>query len=164
MRKSLVDKAHYIEKLASAIEDAKPYFVDSESKIRTGKSKTNKFPKKPGIYLILRRVNLEDKDYTTKGINTKSPLILYVGKTTSRRNINERLKDHFGGNKLNFQGSQFRKFLMQVCQDEEVVKKILWNQDTLIACVPIEEPDEVIDKVENLTIQVFQPRFNIKDR
>jgi hypothetical protein len=44
------------------------------------------------------------------------------------------------------------------------VKRILWSKDTLIACIEIEEGDEVIDYVENLAIQVFQPRFNIKDR
>ena len=67
-------------------------------------------------------------------------------------------------NKLNFQGSQFRKFLMQVCQDTETVKRILWSENTLIASVSIDDSDEVIDYVENLAIRAFQPRFNIKDR
>ena len=78
-------------------------------------------------------------------INTKTPIVLYVGKTFARRNLKDRLKDHFGGKKLNFQGSQFRKFLMQVCQDEETVKKVLWSENTLIAHIAIEESDEVID-------------------
>ena len=41
---------------------------------------------------------------------------------------------------------------------------ISWSPDTLVACVPIQEGDEVIDFIENLAIQVFRPRFNIKDR
>ena len=112
----------------------------------------------------MRKVKIASQDYTTKGINTKTPIVLYVGKTTSRRSIRDRLRDHFGGHKLNFQGSQFRKFLMQVCQDIEAVKRILWSENTLIASVPINDTDEVIDFVENLAIRVFQPRFNIKDR
>jgi hypothetical protein len=163
MKKS-INRAHYIEALANAIPNAKPYYLDSESKLHGVGSKSNKFPIKPGIYLILRRVDLPHTDYTTHGVNTQTPIVLYVGKTTSRRSIKKRLADHFGGNKPNYQGSQFRKFLFQVCQDHEIVKKILWSKDTLIACVEIEEGDEVIDYVENLAIQVFQPRFNIKDR
>ena len=92
----------------------------------------------------------------------KMPIVLYVGKTTSKRSIKERLYDHFGGSKANYQGSQFRKFLYQVIQEKAAVKKILWSNDTLVACVPIEEADDVIDSVERLAIQVFQPRFNIK--
>lgn len=164
MNKSEKEKSHYIEKLALEIKNAKPYYVDSASKLIGMKTPTNQFPKKPGVYLILRRVQMESGDYTRKGLNTKSPMVLYVGKTFARRNIKDRLKDHFGGKRLNFQGSQFRKFLMQVCQDEEMVKKILWSENTLIVTVPIEEPDEVIDFVENLVIRVFQPRFNIKNR
>jgi hypothetical protein len=122
------------------------------------------FPNKPGVYVILRRVALPDTDYTTRGVNTQAPLVLYVGKTTSRRPIRKRLADHFGGEKPNYQGSQFKKFLFQVCQDHDAVKRILWSPDTLVAAVAIEEGDEVIDYVENLAIQVFQPRFNIKDR
>lgn len=46
----------------------------------------------------------------------------------------------------------------------EAVKRILWSENTLIASVPINDSDEVIDFVENLAIRVFQTRFNIKDR
>ena len=66
--------------------------------------------------------------------------------------------------KLSYQGSQFRKFIFQICQNDDVVKSILWSKDTLIACVPVPEEDEVIDTVEKIAMQVFQPRFNIKDR
>jgi hypothetical protein len=48
-------------------------------------------------------------------------------------------------------------------QDEEVVTRILATPDTLIAHVAIEEGFEVVDLVETLAMQVFQPRFNIKD-
>lgn len=64
----------------------------------------------PDIYVLLRRVNFPDRDYTTRGVNTQTPLVMYVGKTTAKRSIKERLNDHFGGNKMNYQGSQFRKF------------------------------------------------------
>lgn len=164
MKISYKEKAHHIEKLALEIKNAKPYFVNSASKLIGAKSRINQFPNKPGVYLILRRVDMESFDYTREGLNTKSPIVLYVGKTTSRRSIRKRLADHFGGIKLNFQSSQFRKILMQICQDEDMVKKILWSENTLIASVEIEESDEVIDYVENLAIQVFKPRFNIKDR
>jgi hypothetical protein len=116
------------------------------------------------VYLILRRINLPDTDYSTRGFNTQTLLVLYVGKTTSRRALKQRLADHFGGTTPNYQGSQFRKFLFQVCQDHDTVKRILWSSDTLVACVEIDEGDEVIDAVEKLAIQVFQPRFNIKER
>jgi len=86
---------------------------------------------------------------------------MYVGKSG---NLRDRMRQHFGGSKPNYQGSQFVKFLYQICQDEEVVARILTSPDTLIAHVVIEEGEEVVDFVENLAMQVFQPRFNIKDR
>ena len=162
MKKS-VTHAHYIEQLAREIAVAKPYYVDPQARLAGESSKAHTFPNTPGIYLILRRVNLPGTGYALRGVNTEVPLVLYVGKTTSKRALKERLNDHFGGNKPNYQGSQFKKFLFQVCQDHDVVKQILWSPDTLVACVPIEEGDEVIDFVENLAIQVFHPRFNIKD-
>ena len=164
MRKKALLHAHYVEELARAIVDARPYYLDATAKLEGQPTKANRFPNLPGVYLILRRVNLPDTDYTTRGVNTKSPIVLYVGKTTSRRALKERLKDHFGGIKPNYQGSQFKKFLFQVCQDHDAVRRILWSPDTLVATVAIEEGDEVIDYVENLAMQVFQPRFNIKDR
>ena len=164
LNKGRLRKAAYIEELAEAIKDAKPYYADSGAKLRGLNSRINQFPKSPGVYLILRKVELPDKGYQTKGVNTKFPLVLYVGKTTAKRTIRERLHDHFGRIIMSYQGSQFRKFLYQVIQNEEALKTVLWSDSTLIACVPIEASDEVIDYVENLAIQVFKPRFNIKDR
>jgi len=156
--------AHYIEELSRSILSAKPYYVDPGARINGESSKVTEFPDRPGIYIILRKVQIVDNDYTTKGVNTKIPLVLYVGKTTSRRSIKRRLFDHFGGIKPNYQGSQFKKFLYQVCQEHEMVKRILCSPNTLIAAVAIEEDDTIIDFIEKLAIKVFQPRFNIKDR
>jgi hypothetical protein len=164
MKSKAISKSHYIESLARSIKEALPYYENSEIKLRGGASNINHFPNAPGVYLILRRVNHACQDYTMRGVNTVTPLVLYVGKTTAKRTIRKRLADHFGGKKMNYQGSQFRKFLYQVCQDDATVKRILWSENTLIACVEIEGNDEVIDYVENLAIQVFQPRFNVKDR
>ena len=164
MTKATLSNAHYIEGLAKDISTAKPYYVDGAARLAGKESKVNSFPGKPGVYLILRRVKLPDTDYSTRGVNTQSPLVLYVGKTTSRRALKQRLADHFGGTTPNYQGSQFRKFLFQVCQDHDTVKRILWSSETLVACVEIDEGDDVIDAVEKLAIQVFQPRFNIKER
>ena len=44
MIKKEIKKSHYIEKLASAIKVAKPYFIDSESKLKGKNSKINDFP------------------------------------------------------------------------------------------------------------------------
>lgn len=157
MRKGTLPHAHYIETLASRIATAQPYWnFDAD-----GSRKSTAFPAKPGIYLLMRRVNLPDDTYRTKGVNLRSPLIMYVGKSGSLR---ERMRQHFGGSKPNYQGSQFVKFLYQICQDEEAVTRILSSPDTLIVHVVIEEGEEVVDFVENLAMQVFQPRFNIKDR
>lgn len=164
MNVNAVRLSHYIESLAHAFADAKPYYVDGAARCLGQPSAANSFPRRPGVYAILRRVRIPDNDYTTRGVNTHSPLVLYVGKTTSRRSLSQRLADHFGGMKSNYQGSQFRKFLFQVVQDHEIVKRILWSNDTLIACAIVEEGDEVIDYVENLAIQALHPRFNIKDR
>ena len=96
-----------------------------------------------------------------KGVNLKSPFVLYVGKTGNHR---RRVSQHFGGKKANYQGSQFRKFLFQVCQDHEMLDHFLSSKETIIAYVVIEEGGAVIDIVEKLAMQVFQPRFNNKDR
>jgi hypothetical protein len=154
----------YVETLVLSFADARPYFVDPNAKKNGQASKVSKFPNGAGVYAILRRVNLAEDDYTMYGVNTQSPIVLYVGKTTSRRSIAKRLADHFGGEKPNYQRSQFRKFLYQICQDHEAVKHILWSHDTLIATVEVPEGDEVISIVERLAMQVLQPRFNIKDR
>jgi hypothetical protein len=53
---------------------------------------------------------------------------------------------------------------MQLIQDEAEVQRFLWSPNTLIACVPVKEGDDVISAVEKLAMQVFLPRFNIKDR
>ena len=157
--------AHYIESLARSISSSKPYYIDNQARFTKRQSKANIFPSKPGVYLILRYVNLPDIDYTTRGVNTKSPLILYVGRTTSKRSIKARLNDHFsGGKRLSYQGSQFRKFLYQLCQDHDMVKKILWSDSTRIASVVVEEEDQIIEAVENLAIQIFKPRFNVVGR
>lgn len=164
MKRAALPNARYIEELARAIPTAQPYYADGAARLAGKDSKVNPFPNKPGVYLILRRVTLPETDYSTRGVNTQTPLVLYVGKTTSRRALKQRLADHFGGTTPNYQGSQFRKFLFQVCQDHDTVKRILWSRYTLVACVEIDEGDEVIDAVEKLAIQVFQPRFNIKER
>lgn len=157
MRKKQLEASHYIEELARNIRSSKAFFASLE------KREVNSFPDKPGVYIILRATSFEENGYKTKTLNTKIPLVLYVGKTTARRSIKKRLTDHFGGKSFSYQGSQFRKFLMQVCQDEQVVKDILWSPNTLIACVEINEGDEVIDAVEKLAMRVFSPRFNLKD-
>lgn len=111
MKKTATKHAHYVESLARAIATARPYYVDPEAKLAGGTSKTYAFPGRPGVYLILRRVALPHTDYTTRGVNTQTPLVLCVGKMTSKRAIRRRLQDHFGGKKFSYQGSQFRKFL-----------------------------------------------------
>jgi hypothetical protein len=164
VKRATLPNARYIEELARTIPTAQPYYADGAARLAGKESKVNPFPNKPGVYLVLRRVALPHTDYSTRGVNTQSPLVLYVGKTTSRRALKQRLADHFGGTTPNYQGSQFRKFLFQVCQDHDTVKRILWSSDTLVACVEIDEGDEVIDAVEKLAIQVFPFRFNIKER
>lgn len=164
MRRRNLKVSRYIEELARNIKNALPYYEDGQARLRGEKSRKNEFPKEPGVYVILRKCDIPEVDYRYKGLATKSPLALYVGKTTARRTIAQRLGDHFGNKKPNFQGSQFIKFLMQIVQDEAEVLRILWSSDTLVACVPITEGDDVIAAVEKLAMQVFAPRFNIKHR
>lgn len=161
----LMGATKYVEELARSIsKNPQPYYEDSDARLNGEHSPINDFPSTPGVYVIMRKVLSKD-GYQYKGVETiESPLILYVGKTTSKRSIKARLSDHFGGKKPNYQSSQFRKFLYQICQDDEGVRNILWSANTLIATVSIEEADEVIDCVEKLAMQVFRPRFNIKDR
>ena len=80
MRSTSGKYSHYIEELARNIPEAKPYFKDSPGKLEGEGSKANSFPNQPGVYLILRRVNLPDNDYTTRGVNTKSPIVIMLGK------------------------------------------------------------------------------------
>ena len=58
MKKKAITVAYYIEALARDIKEAKPYYADSDAKIKGNVSKTNSFPNKPGVYIILRKVNL----------------------------------------------------------------------------------------------------------
>ena len=164
MKKNKFNISGYVEQLACSIKGAVPYYSNGPDKLSGEKTIKNQFPQKPGVYIILRKCQFVEDNYRYKGLSTKSPVVLYVGKTTSRRSIAKRLGDHFGNAKPNFQGSQFVRFLMQVVQDEDAVIRILYSPKTLIACVPIDESDEVIDAVEKLAMQVIEPRFNIKDR
>ena len=109
MKRAALPNARYIEELARTIPTAQPYYADGAARLAGKESKVNPFPNKPGVYLVLRRVALPDTDYSTRGVNTQTPLVLYVGKTTSRRALKQRLADHFGGTSPNYQGSQFRK-------------------------------------------------------
>ena len=164
VRKRRIKASGYVEKLARNLKKALPYYEDGLAKLQGEKSRKNKFPNDPGVYVILRKCDIPEINYRYKGLSTKSPIAIYVGKATSKRTIAKRLSDHFGGTKLNFQGSQFVKFLMQLIQDEGEVQRFLWSPNTLIACVPVKEGDDVINAVEKLAMQVFLPRFNIKDR
>jgi hypothetical protein len=154
----------YVEQIATALIAAKPYFQVSPSGQSWDLRQRNSFPRQPGIYLILRRVASAGEGYRYHGLIPVNPIVLYVGRTTERRKIEKRLADNFGNSEPNFQGSQFVKFLMQVIQDEPIVKSILWSPQTLIASVPITEGEQMLETVERLAMQVFVPRFNIRDR
>ena len=161
---SSVRASSYIEEIARAITTAKPYFRVSPIGQSWDLRQRNSFPREPGVYLILRKVASTGSGYRYRGLVPINPIVLYVGRTSERRSIDKRLADHFGNREPNFQGSQFVKFLMQVIQDESVVKNILWSQQTLIAAIPITEGEQMLDAVERLAMQVFVPRFNIRDR
>jgi hypothetical protein len=161
---AVIKVAGYIETLASNISLALPYYKHSPLEVGWHACERNSFPSASGVYTIMRRCEIVGDGYRYQGLNPKKPIVLYVGKATKIRSIKNRLRDHFGNREPNFQGSQFVKFLMQVVQDEKMVKEILWSPSTVIACVPVTERDEIIDAVERLAIRVFEPRFNIKDR
>jgi len=153
----------YVKQLKRAIRHAKPYFKEAPSGQASRLPQRNSFPDKPGVYLILRKVTIAGKDSRYRKLHRASPMVLYVGRTKSRRTIAERLVDSFGKLKLNFGGSQFLKVLMQVIQDEAVVKTILWSPQTLVAAVPITEGDQMLNMVKQLATQFFHPRLNVRD-
>ena len=72
------EKVRYVEELAKQIKHAKPYYVDSDAKLNGGNSKVNDFPNESGVYLIMRRVDLPQNDYTTVGVNTQSLSPIYI--------------------------------------------------------------------------------------
>lgn len=162
--RGMIKVAGYVEMLVSNLAFALPYFYKSPLDVGWEKCERNSFPSESGIYAILRRCPIAKAGYRYQGLSPKNPIVLYVGKASSVRTIKQRLRDHFGNREPNFQGSQFVKFLMQVVQDEETVKRIIWSPSTIIACVPVTESDAVISVVERLAIQILEPRFNIKDR
>src|SRR5918912_2808600 len=141
--RSMIKVAGYVEMLASNIALALPYFNRSPLEFGWGECEVNDFPSESGVYAILRRCTIAKEGYRYQGLTPKNPIVLYVGKASSVRTIRRRLRDHFGNREPNFQGSQFVKFLMQVVQDEEMVKRILWSPSTIIACVPVTESDAV---------------------
>ncbi len=153
-----VSHSHYIETLASRIDEARPFWSDETTS--AGDRQAHALPDKPGIYLLMRRVNVEEDGYRNSVVNLAAPMVLYVGKAG---NLHNRMRQHFGGTKPNYQSSQFARFLFQVCQDHDMVSRILASPDTIIAYVVIEEGGAVVDHVESLAVQVFQPRFNIKN-
>src|SRR5436305_643688 len=109
-----------LRQLRSNISEARPY-----------REAALEYPDAPGVYLILRRCQLPLQGYRYRGVSTRKPVALYVGKTTPRRTIRRRLRDHFGHSEPNYQGSQFAKILLQIIQDESVVQNILWSDDTI---------------------------------
>src|SRR5262245_48196281 len=161
IRKAPLAIATYVERLAHATSQAQPFFKQSPLHQPWKECERNNFPREPGVYLILRSVRNGNTGYRYAGLVPASPLVLYVGRTTSRRSIYQRLCDHFGAQSPNFQGSQFLKFLMQVVQDEEIVKRIIWSPTTTIASVAVPENESILAAVERLAIAVFAPRFNI---
>jgi hypothetical protein len=83
---------------------------------------------------VTRRLDYKGENRIVGKCGDHHPMMLFV-KTIDQTTAT----DHFGGNKPNYQGSQSRKFLFQICQDDEAVKRILWSRDPLIACIEIEE-------------------------
>src|SRR5690349_888601 len=104
--KDSISAASFVEQLAKAISEAKPYFKQSPSECDWNSCERNTFPASPGVYLILRRVRIDQVGYRYAGLNPVSPIVLYVGRTSDRRLISQRLRDHFGCKEPNFQGSQ----------------------------------------------------------
>jgi hypothetical protein len=160
----MIKAVSYIEQLARDLSSAKPYFKQSPFEMSWKQCERSSFPLESGVYAILRHCPIQGEGYRYQGLQTKKPIVLYVGKATSASTIRERLGRHFANQEPTYQGSQFVKFLMQIIQDEEAVKRVLWSPQTVVATVPVPEGDLVIDAVERLAIKVLEPRFNIRDR
>ena len=162
MKKNYTATRRAIVRLRQNVAYARPYRIGNGE--GSAESEAIEFPDSPGIYLILRRCVFPQRGYRFHGVSTRSPVVLYVGKTTPKRTIRRRLHDHFGLARPNYQGSQFAKILLQIIQDEIVVEEILSSRDTLIACLPVSGSNERIDALANAAIEEFKPRFNVRGR
>jgi hypothetical protein len=85
VRKRRLKASRYVEELARNLKKALPYYEDGLAKLQGEKSRKNKFPNDPGVYAILRKSDIPEINYRYKGLSTKSPIAIYVGKATSKR-------------------------------------------------------------------------------
>lgn len=169
IRRKVSEQTSCIEKLMSLIDAsienleekdwrkaAVPFYSRYPS---TGSSGTiSDFPNQPGIYAVVRL-------FTTKG--KPHPRVLYVG-ISHRAGLKKRLSDHFDKKRSHpdfYSGSRFVNALWEMVQDENQVYRVLNDDKTRVAVVPIPGGSKrYLESLEHLAIQTLQPLLNIERR
>ncbi|MCJ7631566.1 hypothetical protein MUP77_04095 [Candidatus Bathyarchaeota archaeon] len=114
------------------------------------------FPKDVGIYAIVRLFRSHEKLH---------PRILYVG-ISHTQGLKGRLSNHFRNLRSNpdfYDGSRFVNAIWEIVQDEDVVYRILNNDDTRIAVVPIPNASKgYLESLERLAVNTLQPLLKVE--
>jgi hypothetical protein len=116
------------------------------------------FPNQPGIYAVARL-------FVTKG--KQHARVLYVG-ISHKAGVKRRLSDHFGKKRSHpdfYSGSRFVNALWEITQDENDVFRILNDDKTRIAVVPVPGASKrCLESLERLAILTLQPLLNVEGR
>mgnify|MGYP002154995084 CR=1 FL=1 len=116
----------------------------------------NNFPDEAGVYAVVRLFSSKGKIH---------PRVLYVG-ISHKAGLKKRLSDHFGKKRSNpdfYSGSRFVNALWEIIQNEDTVYRVLNNDDTRIAVVPIPSASKrYLEYLERLAIQTLQPLLNVE--
>jgi hypothetical protein len=135
---------------------AVPFYSKYPSRESSGT--INDFPHQPGIYAILRL-------FATKG--NRYARVLYVG-ISHKAGVKKRLSDHFGKRRSHpdfYSGSRFVNALWEIVQDENEVYRVLNDDKTRIAVVPISGVGRrYLESLEGLAILTLRPLLNVEGR
>jgi hypothetical protein len=168
-RKAIAEESSHVEKLMFLIDASVKDFEEKDwrkaavpfyDKYPTADSMgtIRDFPTDLGIYAIVRY-------YITGG--KMHPRVLYVG-ISPRAGIRKRLSQHFGRKRSHpdfYDGSRFVNAVWEVVQDEDMVYRILNNDNTRLAVEPIPGASESYLKgLEALAIQSLNPLLNVEKR
>jgi len=167
IRRKVSEASSHVERLMSLIDEslenleekdwrkaAVPFYDRYPS--TEGPGRINDFPDESGIYAVVRFFSSKGKSH---------PRVLYVG-ISHKAGLKKRLSDHFGKKKSHpdfYSGSRFVNALWEIIQDEDMVYRVLNNDDTRVAVVPIPDTGKRrLEFLERLAIQTLQPLLNIE--
>jgi len=161
IRRSNLSAASHVERLIFLIDESVKNPEERDwTKAAVPYKPTNQevvgFTNDVGIYAIVRLFRSHEKLH---------PRVLYVG-ISHTQGLKGRLSNHFRNKRSNpdfYDGSRFVNAIWEIIQDEDMVFRVLNNDDTRIAALPIPKASKgYLESLERLAVQTLRPLLNVE--